>query len=79
MLLASGDKAHTGCRQGAELCTPCVRPCTPCVPCGALQGAGKGKALEFILKELKEVGAYPEAGVQVRLWVGGGKGARAAP
>lgn len=31
-----------------------------------LQGAGKGKALEFILKELREAGAYPEAGVQVR-------------
>jgi hypothetical protein len=30
-----------------------------------VQGAGKGKALEFILKELKEAGAYPEAGVQV--------------
>lgn len=29
------------------------------------QGAGKGKALEFILKELKEAGAYPPDGVQV--------------
>jgi hypothetical protein len=27
--------------------------------------AGKGKALEFILKELKEAGAYPPDGVQV--------------
>lgn len=54
---------------------PCVCPCTPVSLC-ALQGAGKGKALEFILKELKEVGAYPEAGVQVWLlgggWQGGG-------
>lgn len=31
------------------------------------QGAGKGKALEFILKELKEAGAYPKDGVQVSL------------
>ena len=29
------------------------------------QGAGKGKALKFILRELKEAGAYPQAGVQV--------------
>uniref|UniRef100_A0A383VZ45 Sucrose-phosphatase n=1 Tax=Tetradesmus obliquus TaxID=3088 RepID=A0A383VZ45_TETOB len=29
------------------------------------QGAGKGKALEFILKQLQEAGAYPPDGVQV--------------
>eukprot|EP00878_Enallax_costatus_P000447 GHUV01000538.1.p1 GENE.GHUV01000538.1~~GHUV01000538.1.p1 ORF type:complete len:517 (+),score=116.35 GHUV01000538.1:170-1552(+) len=29
------------------------------------QGAGKGKALEFILRELQEAGAYPPDGVQV--------------
>jgi hypothetical protein len=38
--------------------------CHACV-CVPAQGAGKGKALEFILKELKEADAYPEAGVQV--------------
>jgi hypothetical protein len=27
--------------------------------------AGKGKALEFVLKELKEAGAFPPDGVQV--------------
>lgn len=55
---------------------PLCLPLYPCVP-WCLQGAGKGKALEFILKELKEVGAYPEAGVQVR--PRGGGAARAAP
>lgn len=29
------------------------------------QGAGKGKALEFILNELKQAGQYPDGGVQV--------------
>ena len=29
------------------------------------QGAGKGNALKFILRESKEAGAYPQAGVQV--------------
>jgi hypothetical protein len=28
--------------------------------------AGKGKALEFVLKELQEAGAFPPDGVQVR-------------
>jgi hypothetical protein len=38
-----------------------------CMCCFVSQGAGKGKALEFILQELKDVGAYPEAGVQVHI------------
>lgn len=29
------------------------------------EGAGKGKALEFVLRELQEAGAYPPDGVQV--------------
>lgn len=52
-------QAMCNCHCGAltTVCPVCV-----VVLC---QGAGKGKALEFILKELKEAGAYPEAGVQV--------------
>lgn len=30
-------------------------------------GAGKGKALEFVLAQLKEAGAYPRDGLQARV------------